>query len=103
MSRQDYSKHNPNYYMQASFLPISTTNALDKICSDFSWGEEDGKKKLHLVTKDITLRPKEYRGVGIRKHRFLNTIAMTKAKLGWKTCQGPSNLAAQCSPVKVCA
>lgn len=80
--------------MQANFLPISTLNDLDKICNKFLWGESEGKRKLHLVSKECTFRPKEMGGLGIRDHRTVNTLLM--AKLGWKLCQGPPNLAQEC-------
>lgn len=50
--------------MQTTSLQTTTTNDLDKICNDFLWGEKEGKKKLHLVSKDITFCPKEQGGLG---------------------------------------
>lgn len=48
----------PNYYMQANYLPKATLNDLDKISNDFLWGDSENKKKLHLVSKEDTFKPK---------------------------------------------
>ena len=84
----------PSYYMQANYFPVATLVELDKICNNFLWGETEGRNRMHLVSKDNTFLPKKLGGLGIRNHRTLNTSLM--AKLGWKMCQGPTNLAQEC-------
>lgn len=84
----------PAYYMQATFLPSATLKDLDRVCNNFLWGEEEGKRKIHLVGKNRTFKPKEWGGLGIRDQTLMNNAYM--AKLGWKLSQGPANLAQKC-------
>lgn len=85
----------PSYYMQATCFPVASLVELDRICNNFLWGETEGKNHMHLVSKEATfLLPKNLGGLGIRNHRTLNQSLM--AKLGWKMCQGPPNLAQDC-------
>lgn len=84
----------PNYYMQANFFPSTTLSDLDRICNNFLWGEKDGKNRMHLVAKETTFLPKSLGGLGIRNHLTLNRTLM--AKLGWRMCHGPPNLAQDC-------
>ena len=84
----------PAYYMQATSLPATILNDLDTICNNFLWGEEGGKKKIHLVNKQTTLLPKNHDGLGIRSQRLMNRAYL--AKLGWKLAQEKTNLAQQC-------
>lgn len=72
----------PTYYMQASHLPALTLKELDKTCNNFLWGDEDQKRKIHLVGKDRTFTPKDQGGLGIRNQTLMNKAYM--AKLGWK-------------------
>lgn len=80
----------PNYYMQTILFPIATLRELDRICNNFLWGENEGKNRLRLVSKEATFLPKSKGGLGVRSHRVLNTCLM--AKLAWKLCHGPHNL-----------
>ena len=84
----------PSYYMQATMFPVASLAELDRICNNFLWGETEGRNRMHLVSKEDTFLPKKLGGLGIRNHRTLNYSLM--AKLGWKMCQGPSNLAQEC-------
>ena len=84
----------PAYYMQATFLPATTLQDLDRVCNNFLWGGQDGENKIHLVGKEKTFTPKEHGGLGIRNQTLMNKAYM--AKLGWKLSQGPDNLAQKC-------
>lgn len=52
--------------MQATMLPMSTLKDLDNICNNFLWGEEEGRKKLHLINKPPTFLCKTSGDMGIR-------------------------------------
>lgn len=80
--------------MQATFFPARTLHELDQVCNNFLWGDEENKRKLHLVGKETTFRPKIEGGLGIRNQKLMNKAFM--AKLGWKLAQGPPNLAQKC-------
>lgn len=58
----------PSYYLQSQSFPFTTLKDLDKICNDFLWGENEAKKRIHLVGKDSTFLPKNQGGLGIRSH-----------------------------------
>lgn len=47
------------YYMQATQILIKILCDLDKICNKFLWGEENGKKQLHLVNRETTFLQKD--------------------------------------------
>ena len=53
-----------------------------------------GKKRIHLVNRDITFLPNEMGGLGIRNQLALNRAFM--AKLGWKMCHGKDSLSKDC-------
>ena len=84
----------PAYYMQASCLPTQTLKDLDRVCNNFLWGEEQNQKKIHLVNRQTTFRPKDQGGLGIRNQVLMNKIYM--AKLGWKMAQDKPSLAQDC-------
>lgn len=88
----------PAYYMQAISLPTSTLHDIDSICNNFLWGEEGGKKKIHLVNKQSIFLPKNQGGLGITCQTLMNRAYM--AKLGWKIAQGQPSLAQRCIRAK---
>ena len=57
----------PIYTMQTSVLPCFTCTRLDALCRNFIWGSSGEHRKIHLVCWDMVCRPKNYRGLGIRK------------------------------------
>lgn len=78
----------PAYYMQATFLPSSTLQDIDSICNNFLWGEEGGKKKIHLVNKQTTFLAKNQGGLGITCQKLM------------KLTQGQPSLAQRCIRAK---
>ncbi|GLT93612.1 hypothetical protein SLE2022_113960 [Rubroshorea leprosula] len=68
--------------MQASWLPSSIHNEIDRISRNFIWGSDESHRKLHLVSWDTICQPKESGGLGIKKARDANLISM--AKLNWR-------------------
>lgn len=80
-----------NYFMQTTFLPISTLDELHKICNNFLWG--GGEQAPPCIERNHTFLPMSG-GLYLRSHRVINKCLM--AKLGCKLCHGSDNLAKQC-------
>ncbi|CAL1413103.1 unnamed protein product [Linum trigynum] len=76
--------------MQATFLPVSVCEAIDRKIRSFVWGSQEGKKKVHLVSWETLCKPKSQGGLGLRFARNLNTAYMIK--LGWKLLNNESDL-----------
>ncbi|OMO85295.1 reverse transcriptase [Corchorus capsularis] len=80
----------PAYSMQCRALPASICNEIDQICRNFLWGEEEGKKKLHLLNwKDVT-KPKYAGGLGLKEARLFNKAIL--GKLVWSFKRDPNTL-----------
>lgn len=75
----------PNYVMQGKALPIHLCEKLDKINQDFLWGSTREKKRLHLVTWNKIIQPKEEGGLRIQVARAKNVALL--AKLNWRMNQ----------------
>ncbi|CAN1732121.1 Putative ribonuclease H protein At1g65750 [Linum perenne] len=83
----------PSYAMQTSFLPASTTKAIDAKIRNFVWGDTLDKKKTHLISWDVICRSKSQGGLGLKKARELNESYMMK--MGWLILQAPNKLSVQ--------
>ena len=66
-------------------LPIHLCEKLDKINQDFLWGSTREKKRLHLVTWNKIIQPKEEGDLGIQVARAKNVALL--AKLNWRMNQ----------------
>ncbi|XP_062013929.1 uncharacterized protein LOC133730329 [Rosa rugosa] len=71
-------------------LPVSLCDKLDKLNRDFTWGDTDDKKKVHLVSWDAICQPKQLGGLGIKKTYEMNKAMLAKAS--WKIWQADSGL-----------
>ena len=72
----------PAYVMQGVLLPSRVHNKLDKLTRDFIWGSSIEKRKLHLVSWEKVVRPKENGGLGIHVAKQKN-FSLTD-KLCWR-------------------
>lgn len=54
------------YTMQATDLPISVCNAINKCNRDFIWGDIEHKKKVYLVNWNKVWKPKATGGLGVQ-------------------------------------
>lgn len=74
----------PSYVMQSSIIPKGVCDDIDKIFRGFVWGEENGQRRLHLLSWDKIWLPKKEGGLRLRTMRDLNTTFMLKAC--WNLC-----------------
>lgn len=70
-------------------LPASITKIIDKIQRNFIWGTTD-EKKIHLLSWNTLVSPKEEGGLGIQKTAFKNKAL--HAKLAWKMFNNQNSL-----------
>nr|KYP44735.1 Putative ribonuclease H protein At1g65750 family [Cajanus cajan] len=64
--------------MQMVHLPRKVCDDIDHICRSILWGDFDDRKNIHVVVWDEICRPKEKRGLGLRKMRDVNDTFMMK-------------------------
>ncbi|CAN1775079.1 Putative ribonuclease H protein At1g65750 [Linum perenne] len=64
--------------MQTYVLPSHICESIDKKIRNFVWGSSDDYKKIHLVFWDTICKPKDRRGLGMRKVKELNFAYMMK-------------------------
>lgn len=75
------------FQMQLQWLPSRVHKELDRIVKSCIWGEREGKRKVHLVNRDVLCRPKDRGGVRLMKSEAMNKALLTK--LVWRlTNQG---------------
>lgn len=67
-----------NHIMQSFYLPRVVFDLLDKKISDFIWGDQIGKWRVHTVNWDIIMLPIDCGGLGIRSCREMNTAFRAK-------------------------
>lgn len=72
----------PSHIMHCNLLPVSVSNKIDQLSKNFLWGSSSNHKKIHAINWDTVTRPKALGGLGLRKTRNNNMVAM--AKLNWK-------------------
>lgn len=76
--------------MQTIQLPISICNKLDKLNTDFLWGHNEDKAKIHLVKWDSVCKLKSMGGLGLKQTHLMNQALL--AKMGWKLLQKDQGL-----------
>ncbi|GLT87976.1 hypothetical protein SLE2022_060240 [Rubroshorea leprosula] len=79
----------PSYYMQSSLLPVSVHSELDHLSRNFIWGSDEQHRKIHLIKWDTVCQPRHLGGLGLKKSRDANIVAM--CKLNWRLHSEKSN------------
>lgn len=59
----------PLYTMRTTKVPRNTCDDIDRKSINFLWGEQEGKRKVHLVAWDNVTKPRSKGGLGIRSMR----------------------------------
>lgn len=72
----------PLYTMQSLKMPNSVCEELDRKALDFLWGDNEERRRVHMVSWDDICKPKGMGGLGLRKAKKSNKAAL--AKLGWR-------------------
>lgn len=71
-----------NYYSSSILLPASIHKEIDRICRKFLWSSTEENRKMSLVNWDTVCKPTATGGLGFKKAKDANLVAM--AKLQWK-------------------
>ncbi|KAF7804601.1 putative ribonuclease H protein At1g65750 family [Senna tora] len=72
----------PTYTMQTTPLPVKLCNDIEKHNRGFVWGDQEGKRKPHLVSWSCLCKPKMSGGLGLRNMKNVNATFMMK--VGWR-------------------
>lgn len=78
------------YTMQSTKILWSTCDELDRKVRSFLWGEQEGRRRVYLVSWANVTNPKKEGGLGIRSMRQENSDFL--AKLGWRVLTEPRTL-----------
>lgn len=80
----------PTYYMQTILLPKKVISDLEKQSRSFLWGDNDGGRKLHLLSWEQVVQEKRYGGLGLKDIRKQNKAFIMK--LCWGLIARPEAL-----------
>lgn len=83
----------PTYAMSCFRIPTGVTEEIERACSNFWWGENEGMKKLHWKTWKFLSQPKCRGGMGFRRLESFNKALL--AKQIWRLIVNPSSLVAR--------
>jgi hypothetical protein len=86
------------YAMGFFQFPIELIDELSKIIRDFWWGDEENKRKMHLMAWDKLARPKFPGGVGFRDLKVFNQALL--ARQAWRLLQFPDSLCSRLPKAK---
>ncbi|KAL5556024.1 hypothetical protein UlMin_038260 [Ulmus minor] len=83
----------PTYAMNLFKLPSSLIKELHRLCAQFWWGGEPGKRKMHWCTWEKLCSHKADGGMGFRDLRLFNKAIL--AKQAWRIHSQPTSLVAR--------
>ncbi|XP_061337781.1 uncharacterized protein LOC133284729, partial [Gastrolobium bilobum] len=72
----------PSFHMQNGLLPVTFCDEIEQIQRAFIWGDQDSRRRAHLVAWDQMYKPKVRGGLGIINLRLQNEAYIHK--LAWK-------------------
>ncbi|CAL5387167.1 unnamed protein product [Camellia sinensis] len=72
----------PSYIMQIAKIPQRICKQIDKLNRNFLWGDQDNRKKGHLVNWKQVCKTKQEGGLGLKRAEDQNIALL--AKLEWK-------------------
>ncbi|KAL5546632.1 hypothetical protein UlMin_006319 [Ulmus minor] len=83
----------PTYAMNLFKLPSILIRELHRLCAQFWWGGEPGKRRMHWCNWEMLCSHKSDGGMGFRDLRLFNKAIL--AKQAWRIHSHPTSLAAR--------
>ncbi|KAL5568003.1 hypothetical protein UlMin_024578 [Ulmus minor] len=83
----------PTYAMNLFKLPSSLIRELQRLCGQFWWGGDSGKRRMHWCSWEKLCSHKADGGMGLRDLRTFNKAIL--AKQAWRIHSQPTSLAAR--------
>ena len=80
----------PAYPMNILKFPVSFCKELDSLIYGFWWGQKNGERKIHWVSKSVLGLPKSEGGLGFRNFMSFNDVLL--AKQCWGLFSDPTSL-----------
>jgi hypothetical protein len=75
---KDVARAIPTYMMSVFKLPANLCDELTQLVRYFWWDEEAGNRKVHWITWDKLLWPKDRGGIGFRDLRLFNQALLAR-------------------------
>ncbi|PNY17666.1 ribonuclease H [Trifolium pratense] len=80
----------PMYTMMTARIPKGCVKDIEKIQRSFIWGDEEQRRKIHLINWNVMTLPRQMGGLAIRDLYTMNRACTMK--MGWQLRNGDNSL-----------